>query len=120
MNIDLLKTFIGVTLISWICIILGSGAYMLDKYYEQYLKAKAKGTTLKFFNYLFSPESWIPLLLSIIIVYFLALGAGEYIGIVKSTNPNVMAALWGLFAYVGYSHLRKRILGNKYLKNSKE
>lgn len=113
------NTFLGVIALTWICIILGSIIYMLDKYLEQSQKNKASGKHYNFGIYILSPETWIPLFISIIIIYFLALGAGEYIGIMKQADPRVASAMWGLFSYVGYSHLRKRVLGNKYLKSTK-
>jgi len=114
------KEFLGVIYLTWICIILGSVIYMLDKFLEQSKKNKAASTHYNFGIYILSPETWIPLFISIILIYFFALGAGEYIGVMKQADPRVASAMWGLFSYVGYSHLRKRVLGIKYAKEDKE
>lgn len=115
MTASTLHTFLGITYLTWICIFIGTAGYMLQKYLEQYLKEKSVGVLLKFRNFFFLRETLIPIIVTIILDYFLMLTSSSLF-----YDPYVQAGIGGMMAYSGYAFLRMVVLGNKYLKLIKD
>ena len=111
-----LEALTGVGLLHILFILLGTLAYVLDKFLEQYNKGLTEGKKLSFKEFLMEPPTWVGAVLTIILSF---ISSVVFIVEIGTERPLLTAVLSGATAFGGYAFIRQRIKSYGYKQQFK-
>lgn len=109
--ISLIEAVTGIGLLHIIFIFLGTLAYVLDKFLEQYNKALLENKKISFKEFMMEPPTYVGALLTLILAFMASIFLIYEIG---TDKPMLTAGLSGATAYGGYALIRQRMKSAEY------